>query len=182
MSNDMNNYQVFHRSQYYQQTNRLIQANVERMLELQPDLLVDFTQCPRLFLAEKFADMLSAMEPIGVERIKNKHRPHLDLEAQIDIGTKRETDIIDDIDYVHFHVFNRYDVVDPSATEWHCTVPSIGAIKKPVLDKVKLEAIPLQARLLFKLDQDPSYLFMHDSVVDKLLNAKMQDIWVRWGD
>ncbi|MCC2522477.1 hypothetical protein [Vibrio coralliilyticus] len=178
----MNQYQIFHRSEHYQKNNRLIQANKERMMETQPDLVVDFCQCPRLFLAEKYADILSAMEPTGIERIKNPYRPDLDSEAQIDIGDEEEHEIIDDIDYVFFHVFNRYDVLDEGATTWNCDTPSIGAVAAPVLDENKINAIPLQQRLLFKLDQDPSFMFVHDSVVDAMLNAKMQDIWVRWAE
>lgn len=180
----MNDYQIFHRSKYYQQNNRLIQANKTRMMEIQPDLVVDFCQCPRLFFAEKFADILSAMELAGVERIKNPYRTDLDSEVQIDIGTEEDLEAIDDVWYVFFHVFNRFDVLDSAATQWSSETlsPSIGAIIKPALDRSKLDAIPLEERLIFKLDQDPSFMLMHDSVVDALLDAKMQDIWVRWAD
>ncbi|EJR0681500.1 hypothetical protein WOB89_15000 [Vibrio parahaemolyticus] len=178
----MHGYEIFHRSKYYQENNRLIQANKERMMETQPDLVVDFCQCPRLFFAEKYADILSDMEPLGIERIKNPYRPHLDAEVQIDIGDEEEHEIIDDVDYVFFHVFNRYDVLDNEATVWNCETPSIGAVVSPVLDESKFHAIPLQQRLIFKLDQDPSFMFVHDSVVDAMLNANMQDIWVRWAD
>ncbi|UUM32475.1 hypothetical protein [Vibrio japonicus] len=152
------------------------------MMEMQPDLVVDFCQCPRFFFAEKFADILSAMNPKGIERIKNPFRPHLDDEVQIDIGTDDELETIDDIDYVFFHIFNRYDVLDLDTTHWNCEAPSIGSISKPVLDESKLNTIPLEERLIFKLDQDPSFVFMHNSVVDAMLKANMQDIWVRWGD
>jgi hypothetical protein len=40
-------------------------------MELGPDLVVDFAQCPRLFFAKPCADILSSIEPFGVERIKN---------------------------------------------------------------------------------------------------------------
>ncbi|AIW13573.1 hypothetical protein VITU102760_25605 [Vibrio tubiashii] len=178
----MNEYQIFHRSVHYQKNNRVIQANKVRMMEIQPDLVVDFCQCPRLFFAEKYADILSAMEPVGVERLKNPYRPALDADVQIDIGTEQELETIDDVDYVFFHVFNRYDVLDKDATQWNCDIPSIGAVAVPILDENKLNAIPLQQRLLFKLEQDPSFMFVHDSVVDAMLNAKMQDIWVRWAE
>ncbi|MFW7523082.1 hypothetical protein ACODM8_02925 [Vibrio ostreicida] len=178
----MLNYQLVHRDKEFQRNNRLVQANKKRMFSVQPDLVIDFAQSPRLFFAKKYADILSSMAPEGIERIKNPFRPLEDLDAQIDIGTEQELETIDDIDYVFFHVFNRYDVLDKDATQWHCDTPSIGAVTVPVLDDKKLNAIPLQQRLLFKLDQDPSFLFVHDSVVDAMLNAKMQDIWVRWAD
>ncbi len=178
----MLNYQIFHREKHFQRDNRLIQANKKRMFSIQPDLVIDFAQSPRLFFAKKYADILSSMTPEGIERIKNPYQPTEDLGAQIDIGTEKELETIDDIEYVFFHVFNRYDVLDVKATEWNSDTRLIGAVATPVLDETKLNSIPLQQRLIFKLDQDPSFLFMHDSVVDAMLNANMQDIWVRWGE
>ena len=178
----MNNYQIFHRSKKYQKMNRLILANKKRMIEMQPDLVIDFAQCPRLFFATKFADVLSLMKPAGVERIKNPFQPHLDDDCAIDIGTEDELEWIDDVDYVHFHVFNRYDILDHEKTTWNSEIPCIGAVETPVLDEEKINTIALPERLLFKLDQDPSFLFMHNSVVDKMLENNMQDIWVRWGE
>ncbi|WP_222104710.1 hypothetical protein, partial [Shewanella algae] len=71
----MNDYLIFHRRQFYLERNWLIKANTpQRPVELGPDLVVDFAQCPRLFFAEPFADILSSMEPFGVERIKKVHR------------------------------------------------------------------------------------------------------------
>ncbi|MCE9786151.1 hypothetical protein [Shewanella chilikensis] len=57
--------------------------------------------------------------------------------------------------YAYFHVFNRYDVLDINLTIRNSESPAIDAIRTPVLDPAKLTAIPLEQRLLFKLDQAP---------------------------
>ncbi|WP_335923688.1 hypothetical protein [Shewanella chilikensis] len=50
----------------------MIKANtLQRPVELGLDLVVDFAQCPRLFFAEPFVNILSSMGPFGVERIEN---------------------------------------------------------------------------------------------------------------
>ncbi|MBO2675924.1 hypothetical protein I6M53_14885 [Shewanella algae] len=179
----MNDYLIFHRRQFYLERNWLIKANTpQRPVEYGPDLVVDFAQCPRLFFAEPFADILSSMEPFGVERIKNPYKPDEDMYAEIDIGTVDELDFIDEVLYAYFHVFNRYDVLDIDHTIWNSESPAIDAIRTPVLDPAKLAAIPLEQRLLFKLDQDPSFLLVHNSVMDKLIAANLKDVWVRWSE
>ncbi|WP_339087062.1 hypothetical protein [Shewanella chilikensis] len=46
------------------------------------------------------------------------------------------------------------------------------------LDFSRLEGVPLEERLIFKLEEDFGYLFIHNSVV-ALLKKHVKTVWVR---
>ncbi|MCE9793238.1 hypothetical protein LZ659_16685 [Shewanella indica] len=79
---------------------------------------MDFAQCPRLFFAEPFADILSSMEPFGVERIKNPYKPDEDMYAEIDIGTRDELDSIAEVLYDYFQ--SKEDTHKQNILQTHC--------------------------------------------------------------
>lgn len=51
-------------------------------------------------------------------------------------------------------------------------------IKSTEFDFSKLENIPLEERLIFKLEEDFGLIFIHQSVID-LLKKDVKDVWVR---
>ena len=51
-------------------------------------------------------------------------------------------------------------------------------IESTEFDFSKLENIPLEERLIFKLEEDFGFVFIHQSVID-LLKKDVKDVWVR---
>ncbi len=51
-------------------------------------------------------------------------------------------------------------------------------IESTEFDFFKLENIPLEERLIFKLEEDFGLVFIHQSVID-LLKKDVKDVWVR---
>ncbi|GLR04929.1 hypothetical protein GCM10007906_25170 [Vibrio hyugaensis] len=51
-------------------------------------------------------------------------------------------------------------------------------IESTAFDFSKLENIPLEERLIFKLEEDFGLVFIHQSVID-LLKKDVKDVWVR---
>ncbi len=51
-------------------------------------------------------------------------------------------------------------------------------IESTEFDFSKLENIPLEERLIFKLEEDFGLVFIHQSVID-LLKKDVKDVWVR---
>ncbi|MGU3844073.1 hypothetical protein ACVZHT_20995, partial [Vibrio diabolicus] len=51
-------------------------------------------------------------------------------------------------------------------------------IESTEFDFSKLENIPLEERLIFKLEEDFGLVFIHQSVID-LLKKDVKDVWLR---
>ncbi|EGQ7900821.1 hypothetical protein H8Q53_004712, partial [Vibrio parahaemolyticus] len=51
-------------------------------------------------------------------------------------------------------------------------------IESTEFDFSKLENIPLEERLIFKLEEDFGLIFIHQSVID-LLKKDVKDVWIR---
>ncbi|MDG2550310.1 hypothetical protein P7L93_24420, partial [Vibrio parahaemolyticus] len=51
-------------------------------------------------------------------------------------------------------------------------------IESTEFDFSKLENIPLEERLIFKLEEDFGLVFIHQSVID-LLKKDVKDVWIR---
>ncbi|ELV8639871.1 hypothetical protein QNE20_003848, partial [Vibrio vulnificus] len=51
-------------------------------------------------------------------------------------------------------------------------------IESTEFDFSKLENIPLEERLIFKLEEDFGLVFIHQSVID-LLKIDVKDVWIR---
>ncbi|TOO83539.1 hypothetical protein CGH27_27810, partial [Vibrio parahaemolyticus] len=51
-------------------------------------------------------------------------------------------------------------------------------IESTEFDFSKLENIPLEERLIFKLEEDFGLVFIHQSVID-LIKKDVKDVWIR---
>lgn len=47
------------------------------------------------------------------------------------------------------------------------------------LDFSRLENAPLEERLIFKLEEDFGYVFIHESAIEALRSSRVKDVWVR---
>ena len=73
-------------------------------------------------------------------------------------------------DYRLIHMYNFLECVDREASTADVSSVTIGngAI---ILDKKKLAKIPLEERLVFRLDEGPSIKVFHKSIVEKIMSV-----------
>lgn len=75
-------------------------------------------------------------------------------------------------DYWAVHTYQRIRCIDLSKSECEVKEFRLAYVKQLFLDKVKLASIPLQKRLLFRLEEDMSFELYHASLVEAILETK----------
>jgi hypothetical protein len=79
-------------------------------------------------------------------------------------------------DYVIMHSFNKIACLDKSKSDFKQRGESRVSIKSLVLDKEALGSIPQKNRLIFKLKEKTSLIFMHQSIVDEIMKHEPKGI------
>lgn len=74
-------------------------------------------------------------------------------------------------DYWAMHIINRIKCVDVDLSDCEIQKRTLAYVKKIVLDKKVLKEIPLEDRLIFRLEEDISYQLFHKSIVDAILSV-----------
>ncbi|MFG0449892.1 hypothetical protein [Shewanella sp. yb_14] len=132
-----------------------------------PDLLLEMTFSPKLFIIGDIASKLEPLVQHGVEwldaRVDNS--PSQPSDEQLEVydnyrmpyiqQTYRLTD--------KEKQFGKLNWLDTDSTEF---------------DFSRLENIPVEQRLIFKLEEDFGLVFIHQSVID-LLKKHVKTVWVR---
>ncbi len=117
--------------------------------------LVDFMTSPKAVISDKIADVLRPMNISGIQLLNC-----------VLLGEKEEQDIREG--YWGLHIYHRIECVNRELSICRINHGIISA-EKIVLDKSVLEKIPLQDRLIFRLQEDPLYQLFHKSIVDKIM-------------
>ncbi|MFA0001505.1 hypothetical protein BCS71_18370 [Vibrio lentus] len=137
------------------------------IVPVEPDLLLEMTFSPKLFI---IGDIASKVEQLVVQGVEW-------LDARVDCSPSQPSDdqikVYEDYRMPYIHQtykltnqekqFGQLNWIDAENTEF---------------DFSKLESIPLEERLIFKLEEDYGLVFIHQSVID-LLKQHVNDVWVR---
>jgi hypothetical protein len=122
--------------------------------------LVDFHELPRTFSYRVIQDVAQRHDMPGVQW----------LPAYIHHKDKRYDG------YVIMHVFNKIGCMDMKQSEYDEYDDDAYDIDKLVLDKETLDAIPQEQRLIFKLKEKTSLIFMHESIVADIMKHEPKGI------
>ncbi|OBS95866.1 hypothetical protein BCT93_24835 [Vibrio lentus] len=143
------------------------QQTPKPIVPVEPDLLLEMTFSPKLFVIGDIASKVEQLVVHGVEW----------LDARVDCSPSQPSDdqikVYEDYRMPYIHQaykltnqekqFGQLNWIDAENTEF---------------DFSKLESIPLEERLIFKLEEDYGLVFIHQSVID-LLKQHVNDVWVR---
>ncbi|OBT16683.1 hypothetical protein A9266_19030 [Vibrio tasmaniensis] len=143
------------------------QQSSKPIVPVEPDLLLEMTFSPKLFIISDIASKAEQLVVHGVEW----------LDARVDCSPSQPSDdqikVYEDYRMPYIHQtykltnqekqFGQLNWIDAENTEF---------------DFSKLESIPLEKRLIFKLEEDYGLVFIHQSVID-LLKQHVNDVWVR---
>lgn len=124
---------------------------------------VDLMTCPDLIFSDKLATLLNSLNISGIQLIPGQFiangKPYTETETK----------------YWGLLVYHEIECVDTelSDVEIDC---GIDDVKKLVLNKKILREIPLENRLIFKLEEDCTYQMFHKSIVDKIIEVNPRNI------
>ncbi|MFA0511555.1 MULTISPECIES: hypothetical protein [unclassified Vibrio] len=144
-----------------------LQQSPKPIVPVEPDLLLEMTFSPKLFIIDDIAEKVEQLVVHGVEW----------LDARVDCSPSQpsgdQIKVYEDYRMPYIHQtykltnqekqFGKLNWIDAENTEF---------------DFSKLESIPLEERLIFKLEEDYGLVFIHQSVID-LLKQHVNDVWVR---
>ena len=74
-------------------------------------------------------------------------------------------------DYWAIHVYSTIECIDRRLSDCVIDDISIGYVKKLVLEKQKLAELPLEKRLVFRLQEDFAYQLYHASIKEKIMSV-----------
>lgn len=125
--------------------------------------IVDYHSTPYSVISRKIYDVLEPMKIRGLQLIP----------ATI-IGINNE--LIKDYWYVH--IYNNYPVLDRenSIYRWSEIRQVANFIEKLVLDTQKLKEIPMENRLVFRLQERRTFQLFHQSIVDAILSVNPEGV------
>ena len=124
--------------------------------------VVDFHRSPYSVVSKKVYDVLCQ---INIDNIQY-------IPATI-IGKKEEHYE----NYYYIHICNYLSVMDmeKSVYKWN-KITKTAEIEKLYLDKIILERIPLEKRLIFKLKENEVFEIFHKSIVDKVMETNPEGL------
>lgn len=77
------------------------------------------------------------------------------------------------LDYYHLHIYNLIpEVIDYENSEYEGEEDDIDYMSKIMLNPNKITEIPLEKRLVFKLEEFPFREIFHKSIVDKIMEVE----------
>ncbi len=148
-------------------TNFPFQQSPKPIVPVEPDLLLEMTFSPKLFIISDIASKVEKLVVHGVEW----------LDARVDCSPSQPSD--DEIkvyeDYRMPYIHQTYKLTDKEKQYGKLNWLDIESTE---FDFSKLENTPLEERLIFKLEEDYGLVFIHQSVID-LLKQHVNDVWVR---
>jgi hypothetical protein len=124
--------------------------------------MVDFHSSPDSVISKKIFDVLDNMNIKGIQLIPA-------------IITGKNDEIHEN--YWYIHIINHYSVIDKenSECEWN-TLGKIWALDKLVLDEEKLKPVPLDERLIFRMQEYSAKTLFHKSVVDAIMATNPEGV------
>ncbi|MEZ8504328.1 hypothetical protein AB6D08_23835 [Vibrio splendidus] len=144
-----------------------LQQSPKPIVPVEPDLLLEMTFSPKLFIIDDIAEKVEQLVVHGVEW----------LDARVDCSPSQPSD--DQIkvyeDYRMPYIHQTYKLTNQ---EKQFAQLNWIDVENTEFDFSKLESIPLEERLIFKLEEDYGLVFIHQSVID-LLKQHVKDVWVR---
>ncbi|EHR6002641.1 hypothetical protein V8038_003265 [Vibrio parahaemolyticus] len=143
------------------------QQSPKPIVPVEPDLLLEMTFSPKLFIISDIASKVEKLVVHGVEW----------LDARVDCSPSQPTD--DQIkvyeDYRMPYIHQAYKLTGKEKQYGKLNWLDIESTE---FDFSKLEHIPLEERLIFKLEEDFGLVFIHQSVIN-LLKKDVKDVWIR---
>ncbi|USD31538.1 MULTISPECIES: hypothetical protein [Vibrio] len=137
------------------------------IVPVEPDLLLEMTFSPKLFIISDIASKVEQLVQHGVDW----------LDARVDCSPSQPSD--DQIkvyeDYRMPYIHQTYRLTDKEKQYGKLNWLDVNSTD---FDFSRLEHIPLEERLIFKLEEDFGLIFIHQSVID-LLKKHVKDVWVR---
>jgi hypothetical protein len=115
--------------------------------------MADFLKGSECFFNKKIADVINGLKLDYIKIIKTQW-----------VG--KQKDIVEK--YFCLNVDNDIEAMDKEKSEFIYKY-RVYSIKKFILDKAALEKIPFEKRLIFVLDEAPSRVVFHKSVVDLIM-------------
>lgn len=137
------------------------------IVPVEPDLLLEITFSPKLFIIDDIASKVEQLVQHGVEW----------LDARVDCSPSQPSD--DQIkvfeNYRMPYIHQTYKLTDKDKQYGKLNWLDADSTE---FDFSKIENVPLEERLIFKLEEDYGIVFIHQSVID-LLKQSVKDVWVR---
>ena len=145
----------------------VFQQSPKSIGQAKPDLLLEMTFSPKLFIISSSASKVEQLVQHGVEW----------LDARVDCSPSQPSD--DQIkvyeDYRMPYIHQTYKLTDKEKQYGKLNWLDIHSTE---INFSKLEGIPLEERLIFKLEEDFGLVFIHQSVID-LLKQHVRKVWIR---
>ncbi|AXN29952.1 hypothetical protein [Vibrio coralliilyticus] len=137
------------------------------IVPVEPDLLLEVTFSPKLFIISDIASKVEQLVQHGVDW----------LDARVDCSPSQPSDNQIKVyeDYRMPYIHQTYRLTDKEKQYGKLNWLDVNSTD---FDFSKLENIPLEERLIFKLEEDFGLVFIHQSVID-LLKKYVKDVWVR---
>ena len=143
------------------------QQTPKPIVPVEPDLLLEMTFSPKLFIINDIAEKVENLVRHGVEW----------LDARIDSSPSQPTDeqikVFENFRMPYIH--QTYRLTNEEKQYGKLNWLDLNSVD---LDFSRLDNIPLEERLIFKLEEDFGYVFIHESVIE-LLKKHVKDVWVR---
>ena len=143
------------------------QQSPKPIVPIEPDLLLEMTFSPKLFIISDIASKVEKLVVHGVEW----------LDARADCSPSQPSD--DEIrvyeDYRMPYIHRGYRLTDKEKQYGKLNWLDIESTE---FDFSKLESISLEDRLIFKLEEDFGLVFIHKSVIE-LFKKGVKDVLVR---
>ncbi len=144
-----------------------LQQSPKRMLPLEPDLLLEMTFSPKLFIIDDIAAKVEAVVQYGVEW----------LDARVDCSPSQPSE--DEIlVYENFRMPYIHQTYRLTNQEKQYGKLNWLDIQSADFQWDRLQDIPLEQRLIFKLEEDFGIVMVHQTVID-LLKQHVKDVWIR---
>lgn len=145
----------------------IFQQTPERIVPTEPDLLLEMTFSPKLFIINDLSPKVESLVQHGVEW----------LDARIDCSPSQPTDekikVFENFRMPYIH--QTYRLTNEEKQYGKLNWLDLNSVD---LDYSRLDNTPLEDRLIFKLEEDFGYVFIHESVIE-LLKKHVKDVWVR---
>ncbi|OCH07666.1 hypothetical protein [Aliivibrio fischeri] len=143
------------------------QQTPKPIVPVEPDLLLEMTFSPKLFIINDIAEKVENLVQHGVEW----------LDARIDCSPSQPSDeqikVFENFRMPYIH--QTYRLTNEEKQYGKLNWLDLNSVD---LDFSRLNNIPLEERLIFKLEEDFGYVFIHESVIE-LLKKHVKDVWVR---
>lgn len=145
----------------------IFQQTPERIVPTEPDLLLEMTFSPKLFIINDLSPKVENLVQHGVEW----------LDARIDCSPSQPAD--DQIKvFENFRMPYIHQIYRLTNEEKQYGKLNWLDLNKVELDFSQLINVPLEERLLFKLEEDFGYIFIHNTIIEAL-KPSIKDVWVR---